>query len=158
MVDEFAQRIQAQGMSMEQYMQFTGMTMASMMEQVKTQAMQRIESRLVLEAVAKAEKFEVSDEEFEEEIKTMGEAYQLEPEKVKELLGESGAKQVKEDICIRKAVEFVVENAKESKPTKSRAKKADKDAEKAEKPEKEEKAEKPKRTKKADKAETATEE
>ena len=153
MVDEFAQRIQAQGMSMEQYMQFTGVTMAAMMEQVKTQAMQRIESRLVLEAVAKAEKFEVSDEEFEDEIKVMGEAYQLEPEKVKELLGESGAKQVKEDLCIKKAVEFVVENAKESKPTKSRAKKADKDADKDEKAEKAEKAEKPKRTKKAEKAE-----
>lgn len=125
MVEEFAQRIQAQGLSMEQYMQFTGMTPAIMLEQIKPQALLRIQSRLVLEAVAAAEKFEVTDEEFESEIKIMSEAYQLEPEKVKELLGESGAKQVKEDICIKKAVEFVVENAKEAKPTKSRAKKAD---------------------------------
>ncbi|MBR1772046.1 MAG: trigger factor [Lachnospiraceae bacterium] len=124
MVEEFAQRIQAQGLTMEQYMQFTGLTSAAMMDQVKPQALMRIQSRLVLEAVAAAEKFEVTDEEFEDELKVMGEAYQLEPEKVKELLGESGAKQVKEDICIKKAVEFVVENAKETKPKKTRAKKA----------------------------------
>lgn len=123
MVEEFAQRIQAQGLSMEQYMQFTGVTPATMMEQVKDQALLRIKSRLVLEAVAKAEKFEASDADFEDEIKTMSEAYQLEPDKVKELLGENGAKQVREDICIKKAVEFVVENAKETKPKKTRAKK-----------------------------------
>ncbi|MCM1112613.1 MAG: trigger factor [Muribaculum sp.] len=129
MLDEFAQRIRMQGLSMEQYMQFTGMTSDAMLEQVKPQALKRIQSRLVLEAVAAAEKMEVSDEEFEEEIKTMGEAYQLEPDKVKEMLGESGAKQVREDICIKKAVEFVVENAKEEKASKSRAKKKEADAE-----------------------------
>jgi trigger factor len=124
MVDEFAQRIQSQGLSMEQYMKFTGVDSAMLLEQVKPQALKRIQSRLVMEAVAAAEKIEASDEEFEDEIKTMGEAYQLEPEKVKELLGENGAKQVKEDICIKKAVEFVVENAKETKAAKSKAKKA----------------------------------
>ncbi len=124
MVDEFAQRIQSQGLSMEQYMKFTGVDSAMLLEQVKPQALKRIQSRLVMEAVAAAEKIEASDEEFEDEIKTMGEAYQLEPEKVKELLGENGAKQVKEDICIKKAVEFVVENAKEAKAAKSKAKKA----------------------------------
>lgn len=129
MLDEFAQRIQSQGLSMEQYMQFTGMTPAVMLEQIKPQALKRIQSRLVLEAVAAAEKMEVSDEEFEEEIKTMGEAYQLEPDKVKELLGESGAKQVREDIAIKKAVEFVVENAKEEKASKSKSKKKEDDAE-----------------------------
>lgn len=123
MVEEFAQRIQSQGLTMEQYMQFTGMTPAVMLEQIKPQALKRIQSRLVLEAVVAAEKMEASDEEFEAEVKSMGEAYQMEPEKVKELLGENGAKQVKEDICIKKAVEFVVENAKEAKASKSKAKK-----------------------------------
>lgn len=121
MADEFAQRIQSQGLSMEQYMQFTGMTPAAMLEQIKPQALQRIQSRLVLEAVVAAEKIEASDEEFEEEVKTMGEAYQMEPEKVKELLGENGSRQVREDICIKKAVEFVVENAKEAKSAKKKA-------------------------------------
>lgn len=130
MVEDFAQRIQSQGLTMEQYMQFTGMTPQVMLDQVKPQALKRIQSRLVMEAVAAAEKMTASEEDFEEEIKAMGEAYQLEPDKVKELLGESGAKQVREDICIKKAVEFVVENAKEAKATKSKAKK-----EKAEKTE-----------------------
>ena len=124
MVDEFAQRIQAQGLTVEQYLQFTGMTVDSLLEQVKPQALQRIQSRLVLEAVVAAEKIEASDEEFEEEIKNMAEAYQLEVDKVKELLGESGAKQVREDVCIKKAVKFVVDNAKETKPRAKKAKAA----------------------------------
>lgn len=115
MVEEFAQRIQSQGISMEQYMQFTGMTAEALSEQVKPQALKRIQSRLVLEAVVAAEKMEASEEEFEEEVKTMAEAYQMETDKVKELLGENGKKQVMEDVCIKKAVEFVVENAKEAK-------------------------------------------
>lgn len=133
MVQEFAQRIQSQGISMEQYMQFTGATAEVLMEQAKPQALKRIQSRLVLEAVVAAEKMEASEEEFEEEVKTMGEAYQMEPDKVKELLGENGKKQVKEDICIKKAVEFVVENAKEAKPVaKKTSKKAKEAAETAE--------------------------
>ena len=128
MVDEFAQRIQSQGLSMDQYMQFTGLTADKMLEQVKPQALKRIQSRLVMEAVAAAEKIEASEEEFEEEVKVMGEAYQLEPEKVKELLGENGKKQVKEDICIKKAVDFVVENAKETKASKTKAQKAEEEA------------------------------
>ncbi|MDE6014878.1 MAG: trigger factor [Acetatifactor sp.] len=123
MVDEFSQRIQSQGLSMEQYMQFTGMTPAMLLEQVRPQALKRIQSRLVLEAVAAAEKMEISEEEFEEELKTMGEVYQMEPDKVKELLGENGAKQVREDLCIKKAVEFVVEHAKEEKASKAKTKK-----------------------------------
>ncbi len=122
MVDEFAQRLQYQGLSMEQYMQFTGLTPAAMLEQVKPQALLKIQSRLVMEAVAAAENMEASEEEIEEEIGKMAEAYQMETDKVKELLGENGKKQVKEDICIRKAVDFVVENAKESK---AKAKKED---------------------------------
>lgn len=118
MVEEFAQRIQSQGLSMEQYMQFTGLTPTALLDQVKPQALKRIKSRLVLEAVVAAEKMTASEEEFEEELKTMGEAYRMEADKVKELLGENGKKQVMEDICIRKAVDFVVENAKESKAKK----------------------------------------
>ncbi|MCH5343459.1 MAG: trigger factor [Acetatifactor sp.] len=120
MVEEFAQRIQSQGLSMEQYMQFTGLTPQALLDQVKEQALKRIQSRLVMEAVAAAEKIEASDEDFEEEVKSMAEVYQMETDKVKELLGEKGAKQVREDICIKKALEFVVDNAKEAKATRSR--------------------------------------
>lgn len=113
MVDEFAQRIQMQGLSIDQYFQFTGTTYDKMIEQVKPQAEKRIKSRLVLEAVVKAENIAASDEDYEEELKTMAEAYQMEVEKVKELLPEKSVAQIKEDIAVRKAAEFVVENAKE---------------------------------------------
>lgn len=130
MVQDYAERLQSQGISMEQYMQFTGMTVQMLMEQVKPQALKRIQSRLVLEAVAAAEKMEASEEDFEEEAKTMGEAYKMDADKVKELLGENGKKQVMQDICVRKAVEFLVENAKEDKSAakKSTAKKTTKKA------------------------------
>ncbi len=112
-VQEYAQRMQSQGISMEQYMQFTGMTNEMLLEQVKPQVMKKIQSRLVLEAVAAAEDIQVTDEEMAQELKTMGEVYQMEPDKVLELLGENGRKQVTEDIRVRKAVDFVVENAQE---------------------------------------------
>ena len=130
LLQDYAQRLQAQGLSMEQYMQYTGLTTAAMLEQVKPQALKRIQSRLVLEAVAAAEKLEATEEDFEAEAKTMGEVYQMEADKVKELLGENGKKQVMEDIRIRKAVEFVVENAKETKAAKKSSKKT-KDTEEA---------------------------
>ena len=126
MVEEFAQRMQSQGISMEQYMQFTGMTPQMLLEQIKPQAMKRIQSRLVLEAVVAAENITVSEEEFEEEVARMAASYMMEADKVKELLGEGGKKSVMEDLAINKAVEFVVENAKE---TKAKAKKAEADAE-----------------------------
>ncbi len=132
MIEDFAQRIQSQGLSMEQYMQFTGLTPQALLEQVKPQAMKRIQSRLVLEAVVAAEKMEASEEDFEAEVTKMAEAYKMEADKVKELLGEGGKKQVMEDICISKAVEFVVENAKEAKPAAKKTAKAKKDAEDAE--------------------------
>ena len=113
MVDEFAQRIQMQGLSIDQYFQFTGTTYDKIIEQVKPEAEKRIKSRLVLEAVVKAENIAASDEDYEEELKTMAEAYQMEVEKVKELLPEKSVAQIKEDIAVRKAAEFVVENAKE---------------------------------------------
>ena len=114
MIQEYAQRMQYQGISMEQYMQFTGMTTQTLMEQVKPQVMRRIQSRLVLEAVAAAENIEVTEAELEEELKKMGEAYQMEPDKVEDMLGKDGRKQVEEDIRVRKAAEFVVENAVEA--------------------------------------------
>lgn len=113
MVNEFAQRIQMQGLSFEQYLQFTGTSYDNMLAQIKPQAEKRIKSRLVLEAIAKAENIVASEEEFEEELKVMAEAYQLEVEKIKEDLPEKNAEQIKEDIAVRKAAEFAVENAKE---------------------------------------------
>ena len=113
MVDEFAQRIQMQGLSIDQYFQFTGSSYEQMIEQVKPQAEKRIQSRLVLEAIVKAENIEVTEEDYEEELKSMAEAYQMEVDKVKELLPEKSVAQIKEDIAVRKAAEFAVENAKE---------------------------------------------
>lgn len=112
MIDEFAQRIQMQGLTMEQYLQFTGASLDKMMEQVKPQAETRIKSRLVLEAVAAKEGIEATEEDYEEEIKTMAEVYQMEPDKIKEMLPEKSVKGIKEDIAVKKAAEFVVNNAK----------------------------------------------
>ncbi len=114
-VEEFAQRITMQGLSMEQYFQFSGTNYQQMVEQVKPQAEERIRSRLVLEAVAKAENLEVTDEEYEDELKTMAEVYQMELAKVKELMGEREEKEIKQDLLVKKAAEFVAGNAKESK-------------------------------------------
>lgn len=119
MVDEFAQRLQMQGMSIDQYFQFTGLDQKKMMEQVKPQALSRIQSRLVLEAIVKAEKIESSPEDFEAEVQKMADTYQMETDKVKEMLGEGGQKQVMQDLAITKAVDFIVENAKEGKATKA---------------------------------------
>ena len=131
MVEDFAQRIQSQGLSMEQYMQFTGLTPQALIEQVKPQAIKRIQSHLVLEAVVAAENIVASEEDFEAEVTKMAEAYQLEADKVKEMLGENGKKQVMEDLAISKAVEFVVENAKEAKPAAKKSTKAKKEVEEA---------------------------
>lgn len=110
---EFAQRLQAQGLSLEQYMQFTGMTPQKMMEELRPQALQRIQSRLVLEAVAVAEKLEASEEDMEKEIENMAGMYQMEVDKLKELIGEDEKKQIGMDLAVQKAVEFVVESAVE---------------------------------------------
>ncbi len=123
-IQDYAQRLQAQGLTMEQYMQFTGLTVESLMEEVKPKALKRIQSRLVLEAIVAKENITVTDEEFEEEAKAMGEQYKMELDRVKELLGENGKKQVCEDLCIRKAVKLVVDGAKETKPAAKKAKKA----------------------------------
>lgn len=115
MADDFAQRISMQGLNIEQYFQFTGLTPEKFLEQMAPQAKQRIQSRLVLEAIVAAEKIEANDEEFEKELERMASMYQMELEKVKEIIGDNEKKQIREDIAIQKAVEFVVENAKEGK-------------------------------------------
>ncbi len=120
MVDEFAQKITMQGLSMEQYFQFTGTNYQQMTEQVKPQAEERIKSRLVLEAIAKAENIEVTEEDYEKELETMADVYQMEISKVKDLMGEREKKNIMQDLAVRKAAEFVTENAKESKPKESK--------------------------------------
>lgn len=111
MVDEFSQRITMQGMSMEQYMQFTGATYEKLIEQVKPQAEERIRARLVLEAIAKSENIVATEEDYEKEMKTMAEVYQMEIDKVKELMGEREKKNIMLDLAVRKAADFVAENA-----------------------------------------------
>lgn len=113
MAQEFAQRLQSQGLSMEQYMQFTGLTPQKMMEELKPQALKRIQSRLVLEAVADAEKIEASDADVEKEVENMASMYQMEADKLKELIGEDEKKQICKDIAVQKAVELVVDAAVE---------------------------------------------
>lgn len=114
MAEDFAQRIQYQGLSIEQYFQFTGMDAKKFIESLKPQAVKRIQSRLVLEAVVKAEKIEVTEEELEKELTEMASKYQMEVEKLKELVGEKEKEQIKDDIAVQKAVDFVVESAKEA--------------------------------------------
>lgn len=113
MADDFAQRVQAQGMSMEQYFQFTGMTAEKMKEELRPQALKRIETRLVLEAVVEAENIQVSDEKLDEEIQKMAERYRMEADRLKEYMGENEKKQMKDDIAVQEAITFIVENAVE---------------------------------------------
>lgn len=113
MTQEFAQRLQSQGLSLEQYMQFTGLTPQKMQEELKPQALKRIQSRLVLEAVVEAEKIEATQEDIEKEIENMAKMYQMEADKLKELVGEEEKKQIALDMAVQKAVEFVVDAAVE---------------------------------------------
>lgn len=112
MLEEFAQNIAMQGISFEQYLQFTGATVEQLREQVTPQAKARVESSLVLEAIVKAEKIEATDEEFDEEVKKMAERYQMEVDKINELLSDDDKNNIKADICAKKAAKLVVEKAK----------------------------------------------
>lgn len=120
MMDEFAQRIMSQGLSFEQYLQFTGMTEDAMFEQIKPQAEMRIKSRLVLEAVAAAEGIEATEEDFDKEVEKIAAMYQMEMDKAKEMIGEMGRTEIMKDLAISKAAEFVASNAKESKAKSSK--------------------------------------
>lgn len=113
MVNDFARRLQAQGLSMEQYMQFTGMDAAGMREQMKPQALKRIQSRLVLEKIAEVENIQPTEEQIDEEIQKMAEMYKMEADKVKEMIGEYEMEQMKKDLAIQQAVTLVAEAAKE---------------------------------------------
>lgn len=113
MVEDFAMRLQQQGLSVEQYFQYTGLTPDKIMEDMKPEAVKRIKNSLVLEAIAKAENIEVSDEEFEEELKKMADMYKMEVEKIKEFMQDAEAKQMRDDIAIQKAVDLIVSSAVE---------------------------------------------
>ena len=113
LVDDMAQRIQAQGLSFEQYLQFTGMNLDKAIEQMKPNAVKRIESRLVLEAIVKAENLEVSEDDVKAEIAKMAETYKMDAEKLAEIMSDEEKAQIKMDMAIEKAVELVTESAKE---------------------------------------------
>lgn len=114
MLDDFGRRMQSQGLSLEQYFQFTGMTEADYKEQMKPRALQNIQSRLVLEAVAEAEKLEATEEDLEKEYAKMAEQYKLDVDKVKEIFGEYQKEELRKDIVIQKAAELVTEAAVEA--------------------------------------------
>ena len=113
MLDDFSRRMQSQGLSMDQYFQFTGMTAEKMMEDMKPQALKRIQTRLVLEKVAEVENIQPTEEEVNEEISKMAEAYKMEADKLKELLGERELEQMKKDMVVQKAVTVIADAAKE---------------------------------------------
>ena len=113
MLDDFARRMQSQGLSMEQYFQFTGQSMDKMMEDMKPQALKRIQTRLVLEKVAEAENIQPSEEEITEEIQKMADAYKMEADKIREAIGESGLEQMKKDMAVQKAVTVIADAAVE---------------------------------------------
>lgn len=126
MLNEFAQRISQSGLSMEQYMQFSGMTPDKLKEQVRPEAETRIKSSLVLEQIAKEENIEVSEEEVNAEIEKMAAAYGMEADKLKEYMGDAEKESMKRDISVTKAVDLIMENVKETEKDQT---KKDNDAE-----------------------------
>lgn len=114
MVDDFARRIQAQGLSMDQYMQFTGATQDSMREQMKPQALKRIQTRLVLEKIAETENIQITDERLDEEIAKMAEMYKMEADKLKEMMGDYEKDQMKKDLAVQDAVTLIADAAVEA--------------------------------------------
>ena len=113
MMDDFANRMAQQGLGMEQYLQFTGSTVEQLMEQMKPDALKRIQSGLVLEAIAEAEHIEISDEDVNAEIENMAGMYNMEADKLKEMIGDSEKENMKKDLAIQKAVDLIVEKAEE---------------------------------------------
>ena len=119
----------SQGLTLDQYMQFSGVTMDKLKEQVRPEAVTRIKSSLVLEQIAKEESIEISDDEVAEEIEKMAKAYGMEADKLKEYMGDSEKESMKRDLAIQKAVDLIMENVKERAKAKS---KKEKEAEAAE--------------------------
>lgn len=113
MAEEFAQRLQMQGLSLEQYFQFTGMNANAFLENLEPQALKRIQSRLVLEAVVKAENITATEEEVEKQFADMAAAYQMEVDKLKDLIGEKEKEAMSMDIAVQKAIDLVASEAKE---------------------------------------------
>ena len=113
MLDDFSRRMQSQGLTMEQYFQFTGMTLEKMQEEMKPQALKRIQTRLVLEKIAEVENIQPTEEEVNEEISKMAEMYKMEADKLKDLIGENEMEQMKKDMAVQEAIDFLVENAVE---------------------------------------------
>jgi len=113
LVEAYANRFRQQGFTLQQYMQFTGMTMDKLKEDMTAQAKVNIESRLVLEAVAKAEKIEASDEELDKELEDMSKQYRIEKDKISEIIGEDEIENIKKNIAMQKAADFIVDNSKE---------------------------------------------
>ncbi len=112
MVEDYARRLQSQGLNINDYMKYTGMTPEKLMEQMRPEAEKRIKTRLVLEKVVEVENVAVSDELLDENIVKMAEAYQMEADKLRELLGESEREQMKEDLKVQAAIDFLVAEAK----------------------------------------------
>ena len=123
MVNEFAQRIAQSGLSMEQYMQFSGMTIDGLKEQVRPEAETRIKSSLVLEQIAKEENIEVSEDEINAEVEKMAAQYGMEADKLKEYLGEDEKESIKRDLSVTKAVDLIMENVKERAKAKTKKEK-----------------------------------
>ena len=123
MINEFAQRISQSGLTMDQYMQFSGMTIDGLKEQVRPEAITRIQSSLVLEQIAKEENIEVSDEEINAEVEKMAAQYGMEADKLKEYLGDAEKESMKRDLAITKAVDLIMENVKERAKAKTKKEK-----------------------------------
>jgi len=112
MTDEFAQRLSYQGLSMEQYLMFSGMDAQKFADDLKPQAVKRIETRLVLEAIAKAEDITASEEDFKAELEKMAGMYQMETEQLEKIIQGAQKDQMMDDIAVQKAVDFLVSEAK----------------------------------------------
>ena len=125
MIEEFAQRIASQGMSFEQYLQFSGMTIDKLKEQVRPEAVQRIQSSLVLEQIAKEENLAATDEDVDAEVEKMAAMYGMKAEDLKSYMGDSEKEAMKRDLAVKKAVEFVMANVKERAKAKSKTAEAD---------------------------------
>ncbi len=120
LLQNYAMRLSSQGLSMDLYLQYTGMTVDRLKDQMKDQAVKNIQSRLVLEAVVAAEKLEASDEDYNNELQKMADQYKMEIDKLKDLVGDREAKNIRNDIAIQKAVDLIVAEAKETAPKKSK--------------------------------------
>lgn len=123
MVNDFAQRIAQSGLSMEQYMQFSGLTVDKLMEQVRPEAETRIKSSLVLEQIAKEENIEVSDADIDAEVEKMAATYGMEADKLKEYMGDAEKESMKRDLAVTKAVDLIMENVKERAKAKTKKEK-----------------------------------